>query len=266
MSHETGAVVLKPHELYCLASLMHVPHLVGVEDPFFGLLADEAEQLLDDTVSGMIDNNILQRRGNGNLALDSGVAVMVHALGFAPRTLLVSLAAGSGPNEVLYIHWTQAFLVEQQGLPHDRVALSLLQDLEAVHDRVRDFVRLPSVPAGHWVSGLYSDSALLTAGRAVSRTPQVPATPIAAKGGGAVPEPLLEILSHAHVGSLVILHRAPEHMHYGASVAWVVGPEGGWRIESAPIGEGVLRLTPAAADDILQRLARIVAVLPESEG
>jgi len=264
MTVESRSLVLDQTQLYFLASLLQAPHLLGLEDPLLGLLADEIEERLEKTLGLLAEQGVLEVRPDGSFAVDAGVATLVEAGASSKRTLVAARTDPDGTSQLRFIHLTPDLLVEQESLPKGEVSLTPVRDQEMLQQRLTDFWELPGAPAAPGPVLTLTEANLTEARRLALEDGAEACRAFLTRLG--LPPEAVEGLASAladsrSTGSLVILHREEREVHYGESLAWLIGSRGGWRLQPLPQDPPAVRLIPAATTEIRQRLADMVSVL-----
>lgn len=100
----TIPVAFTPAELTFLGALLGAEVLPGVPDPFFGVLADEADEGLVAAKASLIARRILEERESGPPVVNLSVALMLGALCFPQASLRLTLREGEGEAAVVWFH------------------------------------------------------------------------------------------------------------------------------------------------------------------
>jgi hypothetical protein len=131
----TTTPVLTTHvELAFLAGLLGVPALIGIPDPFWGRLAHEIEESLEQARGSLVDRNIIHVNHEGVLSVDEAVAALVRACGAPERTYILTAGMPDQEPVVHFFHLTSRGLAELT--PAEGTAgLALLPDSAALFDR-----------------------------------------------------------------------------------------------------------------------------------
>jgi hypothetical protein len=263
--------VLTRSELYLLAMVARAGHLLGLEDPFLGCLAEEVDDLLSFARRTLIARGQLLVSADEGVALPPAMADLVRTNSQARRTLVLSAGgqAGAGgqtrdggqaAEQVRLIHVMPRQCLEQQALADGRIALRAVPGANVAGDRVRAFLRIPPVPAapGPPITVRAADLAEARhlalsqdqAGSAVALArAQVPAE--------SVPSLADALGSAGTSGSLTTLLREARAIRYGESAAWIVGGQGAWLVQALDRRRGAVRLLPASSEGIWRRVETI---------
>jgi len=259
-------MVLSGEELYLLAGLLQTGTLIGIRDPFPGLLADEMEERLEQAKKSLSDQGVLKERPGKELIIDSGVAVVVRAITSANHLLVAVLSLDHHTSHLL-IHSASDIAVEQAVLPSGDIALTAVRDAQALKERLEDFFGLSEATE---TTVLASRLALSEADfaqvqhLAQERDDRALRDLLRHKG---VPPETISALAAAlgegqQVISIAVLHRSAQEMRYGETLAWLVGGQGAWQVQSLEQDQaGAVCLTPTTTAEIKQRIAQMVATL-----
>ena len=256
------SLVFTHYELCLLAGLLKIPNLIGLEDPFSGFLTDEVQDLLEQTIHILVEKGYLEIQPDDSLIMDAGITTLVEALALAKCTLLASCIDQYGKSRFRLIHLTVERPVEQEPVTNREIVLTAVRDLETLEQRLTDFLNLSAASAAPGPMLTLTEADITEARRLALEEGEE--TCLAFLNCIRVPSEAVKALATAlgegsGPGSLTVLHREAREMHYGESLAWLVGCHGAWRIQPLTQQEPVtVRLIPAATTEIQQRITRLV--------
>jgi hypothetical protein len=248
-------------ELYLLAGLLGVPHLLGVQDPQIHLLPVRPEGVLERARLTLVERGLLRVEADGSATPDARLADAARANGYARITLLASRTDTTGAAQLRQIHCRPELLVEQEPLPDGRIGFTALPDLAALHRRLLTFLALPETPAAPGPELTLPENALTEARRLLRAGDEQACRDLlrAARVAPETAELLSGTLAPGHrAGSLVTLLRTGQVIRYGESLAWLAGQDGAWRVQVVEQpGPAMIRLIPTDTATIQRRLGSI---------
>lgn len=253
---------------YLLAGQMKVASILGLEDPFLGLAADEIDTQLERTRQTLVDRGYLKVQPDGSVVLDNSVASLAEAAASAGHTLIVSHANPDAPSRLRLIHLASELIVEQEILPNGEVVLTAVSDWEALWQRLEGFFNVPESLAAPGFP-LTLTEAEFAETRRLALVGEIEACHAFLNHLG-IPDEIAEVLASVmaegqNAGSLSVLHREAKGMYYEKSLAWLTGTHGAWRMQLLePLERGQptdVRLIPASTAEIQQCLADMVSAL-----
>lgn len=100
-------IALTPTQLTYLGALLGADVLPGVPDPFFGVLADEAEEALERARAFLIKRKLLTEQESGPPIANLGVGLMVGAICFPQSSLRLTLLPTEQEPLVIWYHITR---------------------------------------------------------------------------------------------------------------------------------------------------------------
>lgn len=261
----TWSLVFTREELYFLACVLQITSLIGLEDPSLGLLAEEVEEFLERAKQSLAERGLLEIQSDGKVVLDAGVAALISPVAFANCTLITSrINKTDGMSYPRYIHLMSNLLIEQETLPDTQVSLTAVRDWETLAQRLEDFFGLTEAPAAPGLAFTLTD-ADLTEARRLALAGAAEACYAFLNHVGvpteAIPALATALAEGQNAGSVAVLHREAREMHYGESLAWLVGGQGAWRIHPLNQEPPAVRLVPATTEELHRRLSDIVQAL-----
>ena len=140
-----STIHLLVEDYYILSVLMKVPYLVGIADPFAGMLAGEAEPITQDSIVRLKGSGILIDLPGGEITMDPAYANIFDSLTSARKIVTVTRYIFFRGEVTRYIHVGTPFYVEMETMPSGHVELSVYQDSTYLERRLLNFLRLPNV-------------------------------------------------------------------------------------------------------------------------
>lgn len=258
MDQGTYTLTFQREQLCLLASLMQLHGLMGFEDPFLGLLADELQESMTEALHGLEVQGLVKREDDGTVAIDAALGACVQAAGGAERTIMLSHHAAGREPVVSLVHVDAKMIVEQRNAPDGHVVITALRDGSVLVPRLHDLVSLPEAPVAPGDALVVAKPDLDTGQRiAAEQGAEASAAFWVAKG--VTPEVAEALAVATHHGSLAVLRRSATQADYGATLAWLVGPRGAWRMQPVEASDPpAARLVPASSADIVREIRRII--------
>ncbi len=152
MDEETFTLTLAPAELVFIASALDAaPRLL--ENPFAGWAAEQTEAALQQARESLAARGYAQVQPDNSLVLDTTVAALVGALGFADAALLITRIAGDEDKPATRRVYSAAGLIVEQEQQHDGThSLTAVRNREVMTQRLTEYLRLadqqaPRAPA-----------------------------------------------------------------------------------------------------------------------
>jgi hypothetical protein len=248
------AVVTRP-ELYLLAMVGKAGHLLGLEDPFLGCLAEEVEDLLGYARRTLAARGHLLLGPDQSMMLPPVMADLIRTNSQARRTLVISSA-----EQVRLIHVMARHCLEQQDLADGRIALRAVPGAGSAAGQVAAALSLPVVPVAPGAPITLAVADFATARqRALGRDHLGCAAILEeARLAPEIAASLTDALSEAGTsGSVTTLLREARAIRYGESTAWIIGGQGGWLVQALDQRRGSIRLLPSSSEAIWRRIETI---------
>jgi hypothetical protein len=256
------SVTLSKTELYLLASLLNVPTLMGVDDPFAGPLADQARDELAAANESLRARELLEIAADGSVAPLARLAAAVRANASSERTLLACSTAQDASEHIRLVHIKAGLLVEQESSAAEEISL-VETPPDSILQRLRIFFALPSAPPGPGPEVMLPEIHLDEARQLAARGESEACRQLLIRGGAstetasALGAALSEVRAAA---SLMTLIRSEREMRYGDSMAWLAAGSGAWRVETSDERtRRSVRLIPTDTASIDRRLSAIVS-------
>jgi hypothetical protein len=225
-------LIFTPEEIYFLLCLLPVPGVIGVRDPFPGMLREEMDLRLDCARESLVQRGLVRIEPGKPITVDLVLAGLLGAMAFTRYTLKVSQGRALDAPEQVHYHLNDSFILEQQTLDGGHIALSYLPDLAATVQKILLSLRLHDAPAANGPMFTLAPADMNTLHRLASteglqaciahlnNLPVPPATVI----------PLAQTLVYGQHGSVELLLREPRAVRYVSRLAWLAGKSGAWLI------------------------------------
>jgi len=252
--------------LALLTSALQRPFLPGLPDPFLGLLDDEIEKKWEDAAQEIAAKGYWEVQSDGTLAIDAAVYAMVDTAASARWTLIASRTHAPQSDSLRLVHLSESLIVEQESLPDDQVALTAVQDIETLIERLKSFWALPEAAAGPGQAFVLHEDQMTEAQRlavtegfaacvAFLKTQEIPAKVVNA---------LAETLAGDwNSGTITVLERGENEMRYGETLGWLIGSQGAWQIKPSSQPDSSIRFVPASTEEIWQQINNLIVTTKE---
>lgn len=261
MSDQATSVTLTGAELYVVAAHLELNSILGLPDPFLAPDMDDVAQELEDAQAALTERGLLLTAPDGALAPERKLASLVRANALARRTLVASQTDLGGSAHERLIHLQPGSWIEQEALAGGRIRLAEVRQQDVLIARLHDFFNMPETTAGPGEALALTEEQTEGARELASEGDGQACQDLLAKAGAPshVAVALAEALGSGRgSGSLLTLLRDDQEMRYGESVAWIVGPGGAWRVQSASRqGRSIVRLVPTDSGAIRRRIEGI---------
>ena len=256
-------LTLSREEIYYLCCLLQVTGLIGLEDPFLGLFTEEVDERIATARDSLTQRGCLTRQKDGSLAIGAGVVGIMAAVTLADDAVVATLSVAGQQPVIRFLHIRPDALVEQETLPNREVALAVVPKREMLAQRLLDVANPPvSEPAPG--SAFTISASNLEAARKLARQTSSDDCRHVLERAGVPKEAALSLSSCLAIGerhgSVTLLHRSSTAIHYGESLAWLVGPDGAWQVTSLDgNGQQAVHLVPRASTQIAQGITRFAS-------
>jgi hypothetical protein len=244
-----------------VASLLGLPNLLGVEDPFLGLLAEEIREELIRARAELMECGMLEMCIDGSVTLNMVVFSMMQAIISARRTFIGSFSSNQGQSCHRLIHQSPDLLVEQECLPDGQITLTAIRDQETLLNRLKGFYWLIDTVAGTGSAITLVESDFSAARQIADKTGKTACRDFLVRGGTApaTADALAAVLAEpTGTGSISTLYREAKEIRYGDSLAWIIGVAGTWCMQPVSQIPPTVRLFPASGTEIRARINQIV--------
>lgn len=265
MSTDALTITCSPQELVFLAGLLGADTLVGVEDPFWGWLAEEVEEAWEKAKVELADRRFIELQPDDQVVMDVTVAALVGACAFPKASFLLTVGASQeATTHVLYLAEGIAVEQAQEG---EQYRLTALDGADAILQRIETLLGLHDQVAPGVPGQALRDESLaqardkatqgdLEAARAVLEQAGLPAETAAV---------LTEDLAHSiRDGALVAI--APQEQSWEvAGLGFLEGKNGLWRLRTFTREEtNWVEVIPTSAEEAREAIRRMMnRVLPE---
>lgn len=236
MDNEVPVITCSAQEMVFLAGLLGADSLLGVDDPFWGWLANEIEAAWQQALESLAERRFIEIQPDGNVVMDVAVAALMGTCAFPEASLILTYAPASGEATTWHFHVTRHLAVEQVplGEPVSTCRLTALEDGGAAYRRLLEIWRLNGQLAVSSSGGTLPEAGLTRARELAGESGQEAARTALQQAGlettvaAALAETLAEPVAN---GALVALTRR-ETAWEVAGLGSLEGRNGLWRLRA----------------------------------
>ncbi len=266
MDNDVPTITCSAQEMVFLAGLLGADMLLGLEDPFWGWLAEEIEAAWQQAREALAARRFIEVQPDGSIVMDVAVATLVGTCAFPEASFLLTVTPAGGAPTVRYFHLTRHLAVEQAPEP-EGYRLTALEDPASVFERVTAMLGLDDQPAAPGGSGRLRGTELTQARTLIEDSgPEAAQAALERAGlGSETAVALTETLARpTRNGALVALARR-EVTWEVAGMGLLEGENGLWRLRAfTRRGEDWVEVIPCTAGEAREALRRVMdRVLPE---
>lgn len=135
-------VSLTKAEYALIAGVLGSTTLIGVDDPFKGLLADEIRSELDKTLAGLVERGIAEVRADRRVIIEQHTGLVVATCAFPEASFVLTRTHGDGTVDQRYLHITRQASAEMADANAQELALTRLDNPQAAFERVQELLGL----------------------------------------------------------------------------------------------------------------------------
>ncbi|MFZ5826292.1 MAG: hypothetical protein ACOY94_18520 [Bacillota bacterium] len=135
-------VILTKAEYALIAGVLGASTLIGVDDPFKGLLANEIRAELDKTLAGLVERGIAEVRADRRVIFEQQTGLLAATCAFPEASFVLTRTHGDGTVDQRYLHITRLASAEMADSSEQDLALIRLDNPQAVFERVQDLLGL----------------------------------------------------------------------------------------------------------------------------
>lgn len=256
-----SSVTCSAAELGFMASLLGVPSLIGVPDPFSGLLAEQVNEAWVSVRQALASRGLLHISG-GMTAVDDSVAALLVTCGAPDASLIVTWSAsGKQPIARVY-HLTAALSVEVVAHPDPTTCeLIPLTDTNVVGEKIVDLFGLTALPSPSAPPGTLPEPALMQARQVLQEQGANAADQFLQQSGlGAETALALRQTLAAPIGNGAVANLTRRNAEWEAGGFGVLaGENGAWLLETRTQGGSPwVAVTPCAGTKFSARIGRLL--------
>ena len=249
-------------ELAFITQALGLERLIGVEDPLMGASAEQLQVYAEQASDTLRERGFLESLENGRMALDGAIATLVTPIGMESTPVLIaSRAIEEGHLTMRLVHLHPELIVEQEAVEDDQIVLTGVRDAQVLSERLLGFFDLPDREAAPGEAVSLSAEELAEAQRLAART-EVCSEFLSGSG---IPKDAADNLASAlaqqqGMGSVSLsVPDDQSELHVRQSVAWLIGPDGAWRILAPPDDAGTtVQLLPVSTETLKSAITELV--------
>jgi len=269
MDNEVPVITCSAQEMVFLAGLLGADSLLGVDDPFWGWLANEIEAAWQQAREALAERRFIEIQPDGNVVMDVAVAALMGTCAFPEASFILTYSPASGEPTTRHFYVTRHLAVEQalSGESTSTCRLTALEDARAVFGRVTEIWQLNGQQAASSASGVLPEADLTGARQAVVESGRKAVQKVLQEAG--LDAPVAATLAETLVdpvanGALVALTRR-ETAWEVAGLGLLEGRNGLWRLRAfSRGGENWVEAIPCDAAAACEAIRRVMnRVLPE---
>lgn len=271
MENATFGLTFTPAELALVAGMLNVPSLVLLEDPFDGLPTEQIEGTLRQAQKSLVARQYVQVQDDGSIALDTAVAALVGALGFAEASLVATRTVGEERSpSTRHIHFAAGLIVEEEQRRDRSHALTAVRDQDAVCQRLKDFLHLAGQPAPPFQPSTLREADVAEARLVITVEGEVAGRELLQDAGvpSAAAVSLAAALGHpTSQSTLFALSWEGQEAQQLDHLTWIEGTDGLWLVRPLDReGESWLEMAPCDAPGAFGQVQRLVnLVIPAGQ-
>lgn len=146
MSHSPALVTMSKAEYALIAGVLGSSTMIGIEDPFEGLLADELRATLDKTLEGLVEQGLAEVRADRRVVFEQQTGLVVSTCAFPEAVFILTRTHGDGTGDQRYFHITRTASAEM--IDHDERSITLrrLDSPQRAFSRVQELLGLDALP------------------------------------------------------------------------------------------------------------------------
>lgn len=264
MSKDTFSLDFSPAELALLLSLFQAPGMLGLKDPFPGMLADEIEAQLSEAKQSLQARDYIRVSVDGGVTIDRTVAGLVAACAFPEYTLVATYEHSKGRRDTCYIHFRENLIVEDAVMDSGQHQLTALRDREVALKRLLRQLRLSKQVAAPGRACIVSESLLFEARGAAVDEGVAKAIPLLTSGGvdADAAAHIADTLSHPVSNSAMALIKFGDRQKQSVEgFALLEGKNGLWSLRSVSKGsrEPLVEIAPCDASEAIRQVVELVS-------
>jgi hypothetical protein len=249
-------------ELVFVTQALGLERLIGVEDPLMGASAEQLQVYAKQASDTLRERGFLENLENGQIALDGAIATLVTPIGMGSTPVLIaSRAIEEGHLTMRFVHLHPELIVEQEAVEDDQIVLTGVRDAQVLSERLLGYLCLPEREAAPGEAISLSAEDLAEAQRLAARIEECSEF----LSGSGIPKDAANNLASAlaqqqGMGSVSLgVPDDQSELHVRQSVAWLIGPDGAWRILTPPDdADTMVQLLPVSTETLISAIAELV--------
>lgn len=266
---ERTSITLTRQEYALLGGIMGATSVLGVPDPFPGLLAEEIRERLTVIRGELQTRGLIHIRRDNRIVIEPHLAALISPCAFPEVTFLLTLNRPDRAPAQFYFFATGQGVVEMRAADAQPASVELAQlaGADAIHPRCCELLELQQLPELDLPAGEIAQATVVRAREAAIHSGTAAAVQVLVEGGlqKEVAEVLAETLARPVLNaSLVSLCQTGQGWK-SSGFGLLTGEKGAWRLDATlRDGARLVRFTPRSVDEFQEETARLIAqVLPE---
>ena len=260
---EDIVVDISPTEFWFLLNQFSPAILLGIENPYFGWLAEEIEPARREALRSLVDRDLVRMVSPEEIALEESLAAMVAVCAQAESSLIIQSQESNGVDARRYIHFGGGLIVQQRQVEDGNYQLTAIQNVQVLSEHLNDDLRTDSKSASKGKPFQIPEGTLFGSNKFIQEGKEEAALNLLKSTGLAndVIERLCPALSApvANTSFALLANRNNPDAQYVSGFAVLEGQDEMWLMQvHEQNGKPIVTFNPANANMVLEHFLEIM--------